>query len=330
MLLQFDTFHIIFALLLTSLFVWLLFVSYKKWQSYFSYKESRNYTFQKPLFYTLILWSFLSMILSFFWPAWTSENMNSTSWSDIIFTIDVSRSMDTEDIDDGNAKISRLTMAKKIIENEIGNHPENHYWAIAFAGQALIISPLTNDANIFTNLVWNLNSGLIQEGGTNITDAIKLALKRFSGSTKNDTPKSIVILTDGEDIENSINMDAIKKELQDTKNISLNIVGIGTENGWPIPMWRDLFGNPIYKMYQWETIISRLWTSTIKSLANIFWTSMQYVDSSNQSNILKNIATTETSRIYLSKNLAITDKSQYFIALSWLLYFGSLLIIRRR
>jgi len=238
--------------------------------------------------------------------------------------------MDTEDINDGDTKISRLTMTKKIIENEIGNHPENHYWAIAFAGQALIISPLTNDTNIFSNLVWNLNSNLIQEGWTNITDAIKLGLKRFSGSIKNDTPKSIVILTDGEDVENSINMNDIKKEIQDTKNISLNIIGIGTENGWPIPMWRDLFGNPIYKNYQWETVISKLWKNTLISLAGLFWTNAQYVDSSGQSDIIKNIVTAVTNRTYLSKNLVTTDKSQYFIALSGLLYFGSLLIIRRK
>ncbi len=120
---------------------------------------------------------------------------------ELIIAIDVSESMKSEDV-----KPSRLEQAKKEVERLMDLMPANKVGLIAFAGNASLISPLTNDPNAIKMYVDSLTSDSVSEQGTCFECALRLAKEAFErgGVTQDEFSKSsrvILISSDGEDHE---------------------------------------------------------------------------------------------------------------------------------
>lgn len=144
---------------------------------------------------------------------------------ELMIAIDVSNSMMAEDVSP-----NRLTRAKQILSRLIDVRTDDKVGLIVFAGEAFIQMPLTSDtqsAKIFLN---SIDPSLVPVQGTAIGEAISLGMSSFS-SDKN-VGKAMVIITDGEDHEGNaleISSEAAKK------GININLIGIGSPNGSPIP-----------------------------------------------------------------------------------------------
>ncbi len=158
---------------------------------------------------------------------------------EMMILFDVSNSMLAEDV-----KPSRLSFAKsemiKLSEMLTGDK----VGLIAFAGSAILLSPLTSDKSALAMYIEGLSPASVENQGTEFRKALLEAEKAFDrGGVDPDegvkVTKVIVIASDGEDQEPGA-LDTAQK-LAD-KGIKIFTIAFGTERGAPIPS-RDEFGN---------------------------------------------------------------------------------------
>lgn len=178
--------------------------------------------------------------------------------SDIYFLIDISKSMLTEDMTP-----SRLSRAKESIKEIIDKLNGDRVGFIPFSSQSYVQMPLTDDYTMAENFLEMIDPTLIAGGGTNIRQAIMLAnesLKKQAGNSK-----FIVILSDGEELENKMD---IKGSLD--QNVKIFTLGYGTISGGPV---KDIDENGTISGIKLDengnSIISKLDEKSLKDLAII-------------------------------------------------------------
>ena len=144
---------------------------------------------------------------------------------DIIFALDVSKSMLVEDV-----APSRLLKSIQIISKSIDGLVSDRLGLIVYAGQAYPLMPLTFDYSMAKLLVKTIDSDIVPSQGTDVSSAILLADSFFDNDERS---KILFLITDGEDHEG--NFDNEISQLS-TSNIIISSVNIGTQGGGPIPI----------------------------------------------------------------------------------------------
>ncbi|MGZ3702265.1 MAG: vWA domain-containing protein [Bdellovibrionota bacterium] len=159
-----------------------------------------------------------------------------SSGLDIYVLLDVSRSMDCEDI-----APSRLKKAKREIQHLATRLSGDRLGIIAFANSAVLVSPLTNDYSILDSYLQNLDTSVVPSQGTNMGNALETAKEAMERGAKNAASSGLhtnifLVLSDGEDHgESDLSIvDTIRKE-----GGLIFTVAFGTEKGAPIPMRDD-------------------------------------------------------------------------------------------
>lgn len=142
---------------------------------------------------------------------------------DVFLVIDVSKSMDATDI-----QPSRLEKAKFEINRLLNHFPYDRIGIIVFSESPFLLSPLTYDRNAIRLFVPKINTGLLEEGGSQINASLELALKRLQKAKSKNRSKVIVLISDG---EFSDDYDKNLTEQMRQNGISFFAVGIGTEHG---------------------------------------------------------------------------------------------------
>jgi len=143
-----------------------------------------------------------------------------------IIALDISNSMLAQDVEP-----SRLEKSKMLVENLVDHFYNDKIGLIVFAGDAFVQLPITSDYISAKMFLQNAEPSLIQQQGTDIGEAIRLAMHSFSQNDK--TGKAIVVITDGEDHEGDA--EAMAKEAE-KNGIHVFILGVGSKQGAPIPM----------------------------------------------------------------------------------------------
>jgi Ca-activated chloride channel homolog len=149
---------------------------------------------------------------------------------DIVLAVDVSRSMDSQDIRPSRIGKARYELAK-FVEGMKGDR----VGIVPFAGTAYPLLPLTLDysaAKLFLEL---LDAELIPNPGTALSDAIETSAEVFSDDAGR--AKVIVLVSDGEDHEGDA-VDAARKAAQD--GVQVFTIGMAKEKGDPVPIFNDL------------------------------------------------------------------------------------------
>jgi Ca-activated chloride channel family protein len=144
---------------------------------------------------------------------------------DIVFAIDISKSMLAEDI-----APNRLEKSKQLVSQIINNLGNDRIGIIAYSGSAFPVLPLTTDYSMAKMFLQSMNPGMISSQGSNLDEAIKLSESYFEGSSN--TSKLMILISDGED-----HSEGAKKAAEDAKKMGLKIItiGVGTTAGGPIP-----------------------------------------------------------------------------------------------
>jgi len=125
-----------------------------------------------------------------------SEKVSASKVSaDIIVALDVSRSMLAED-----AAPYRLARAKADIAELVGDMEGNRVGLVAFAGRAVVMSPLTPDYNYFNMVLRGVDTRSVSRGGTNLGAAIRTAVRAFNDPQAS---KLLLLITDGEAHDNT-------------------------------------------------------------------------------------------------------------------------------
>ena len=155
------------------------------------------------------------------------------SGRDIVFVVDLSRSMDTKDVTP-----SRLELVKLELQVLLDMLKGDRVGLVVFAGSAVVQMPLTTDYDLAREFIRQLSTSLVRYQGTNIADALRKAESLLEADENaKDRSKVIILFSDGEDTTGS---DPIKivRELA-SKGITLITVGVGTPTGEPIPIFDD-------------------------------------------------------------------------------------------
>ncbi len=150
-----------------------------------------------------------------------------THSGELVICLDVSNSMNTKDIDPNT---SRLDIAKRAM-NELLNHLKGERIGVSvFAENAFVQLPITTDYSAAKLFINEIESDMLSNQGTNIGAALSTAITQFS---QENTSKTILLVTDGED--HSSNMDSLVLKLEE-KDIAISVVGIGSTTGGPVPV----------------------------------------------------------------------------------------------
>ncbi|MFA4943729.1 MAG: VWA domain-containing protein [Lentisphaeria bacterium] len=134
------------------------------------------------------------LILALARPWWGTRQIPTTGRSrDLLFVVDCSRSMLAADV-----APSRLEHAKWIIRELAGRFPGDRFGLVAFAGDALLECPLTQDANTLFQFTQALDTRTIPVGGTSLERALTVATDAFRAAA--DRNRAIILLSDGEEL----------------------------------------------------------------------------------------------------------------------------------
>jgi len=176
---------------------------------------------------------------------------------DIVFALDVSKSMLAEDI-----APNRLEKSKQIITKIVDKLGSDRVGIIIYAGSAYPLLPITTDHASAKMFLQNAYPDMVSSQGTAINEALKLAKTYFDDDTQ--TNRFLFIISDGEDHEE--NSSAVAKEILNEGIITYTI-GVGTNKGGPIPIKRNgkLLGYK--KDKEDEVVITKLGVETLKGIA---------------------------------------------------------------
>ena len=176
----------------------------------------------------------------------------------IIIALDVSRSMDAEDI-----KPSRLVRAKLEIVDLMQRLQGDEVGLVLFSGAAFLQFPLTFDYLSARNFIEAADTEMISIQGTNIAEAIEIASRSFNEELI--SQRVVVIFTDGENLDGDA-VEAAREAADD--GVSIYTVGVGTADGEPIPI-RTSFGKirGYVQDNDGNMVFSRLDEDTLTSVA---------------------------------------------------------------
>lgn len=176
---------------------------------------------------------------------------------DVVFAVDVSKSMDAEDI-----APSRIDKAKQLVTQIINNLGSDRVGIIAYAGSAYPQLPITTDyssAKMFLNA---MNTDMLSSQGTAIRDAIELAKTYYNDEEQ--TNRVLVIISDGEDHAGEV---ASIAESATEQGIRIFTIGVGSEAGDRIPIKRNGVVQSYKKDQNGETVITKLDPATLQEIA---------------------------------------------------------------
>jgi Ca-activated chloride channel family protein len=159
--------------------------------------------------------------------------------SDIFIVLDLSRSMMADDL-----KPNRFIVAKQKVQEFVNLFPKDRIGVVIFAEKVFTLTPLSTDLNLINKMVSQLELGSFLGDGTNIGDAIALAVGRLMQSIAK--TKVIVLITDG--VSNVGMLTPIQAaEMAQKNKIKIHTVGIGTDKNARLPVGRDVFGVQRYQ-----------------------------------------------------------------------------------
>ena len=155
---------------------------------------------------------------------------------DLVFALDVSESMNAQDV-----KPSRLEKAKFEIAQMIDQLKGDRIGLIVFAGSSHLYLPLTSDYEAAQLFLDAIDTKMIPSQGTDLSTALRTAISAFNEENKKH--KVMVLVTDGEDHEGAA-VELVAKAFE--SGIIAHAVGVGTLKGSLIPI-NDKTGDSSYK-----------------------------------------------------------------------------------
>lgn len=242
---------------------------------------------------------------------------------DLVFAIDVSKSMLAEDI-----APNRLKKSQQLVSQIINNLAGDRIGIIAYAGSAFPQLPITTDYASGKMFLQALNTDMVSSQGTAITDAIKLAKTYYNDAEQ--TNRVLVLVSDGEDHDSGDVSDIAEEAAKE--GIKIITIGVGTEKGGPIPIKKNGIVQNYKKDRSGETVITKLQPKTLQDISAE--ANGAYIDGSNTKqavdqilNLLRNMEKKE----FESKQFAdYKDQFQWFLGGALLLIFLNIFVLERR
>ncbi len=178
---------------------------------------------------------------------------------DVIFLVDVSRSMLAEDL-----APNRLERARLLVNDALDSLEGDRAALVAFAGTAVVKCPLTIDYGFIRMMLDELSPDSVSRGGSLIGDALRKTLAELTPKSDDARFRDIILITDGED-HDSFPVEAALEAAE--RGVRIIVIGLGDhENGAPIPII-DEFGRRAFLEYNGEIVRSKLEEKQLREIA---------------------------------------------------------------
>lgn len=204
----------------------------------------------------LQVFSFLSIVLGLAGPEINPHSHPlSVNGRDVLFLLDISRSMLAEDM-----KPNRLERAKLAIRESVDNNEFQRIGLVVYAGSSVVKCPLTTDYDFFKSVLKKVSIHDVPIGGTRISDAIKKVCDKVYDQEVNSF-RDLILITDGEDHAAELSVST----LLDEKKVNLIVLGVGDkEQGSRIPEAGSL---KTYLTHEGAEVWTRLNEDALRDLA---------------------------------------------------------------
>lgn len=184
------------------------------------------------------------------------EEVRSTG-VDIMVALDVSSSMDCQDL-----RPDRMEVARRSLSRLIDRMKGDRLGLVIFAGAPYVQLPITADRSAARLFLATVGTHSVAEQGTSIGAAIRLAARSFDPESP--VGKAIVVMSDGEDHEAHA-VEAAREVAQ--AGIVVHTIGMGTAQGGPIPIMRGGRLQGFKKDKDGNTVVTRMNEAMLQQVA---------------------------------------------------------------
>ena len=181
---------------------------------------------RRPSLLPLVLLGWILAAIAASGPSWEKLPQPVHQRQDaLVIVLDLSYSMKS-----GDLAPSRLARARQKILDLLAQRREGQTGLIAYAGDAHVVTPLTDDTPTIANLLPALDPDMMPVPGSDPGAAVAQAVDLLHSAGIREG--RILLLTDGVDTHDRRE---IEQALKDS-GVELAVLGIGTQTGAPIPL----------------------------------------------------------------------------------------------
>ena len=237
---------------------------------------------------------------------------------DLVFAVDVSKSMLAEDI-----APNRLEKSKRLVSAIINKLASDRVGIIAYAAQAVPQLPITTDYGAAKMFLQGLNTNMLSSQGTAIDAALDLSATFFDDAAQ--TNKVVFLITDGED-HSEEGVTAASRAA--AAGITVFTLGVGTEAGSPIPLKKNGVIESYKKDLSGEVVISKRDETMLTQIAEA--TGGAYQDGNNTQAVLdfvnERLKAMDKKEFEAKKFVSYKDQFQAFLFAAFLLLLGERIV----
>ena len=241
---------------------------------------------------------------------------------DVVFALDVSKSMLAEDI-----APNRIEKSKQLITQIINSLAGDRIGIIGYAGSAFPQVPITTDFASTKLFLSGMNTDMVSSQGTAINEAIRMAETYYNDEEQ--TNRVLFIVSDGEDHEGSFSEIASEANKM---GIRIFTIGVGTLQGGLIPIKRNGVLQSYKRDENGEQVITRLGQETLEDIANA--ADGEYIDGSNTKEVIDKVTgilNGMDKKEFESKQFTdFKDQFQWFLAGALFLLMFDVLLLERK
>ncbi|MBD1260218.1 VWA domain-containing protein [Maribacter polysiphoniae] len=242
---------------------------------------------------------------------------------DIVFAVDVSKSMLAEDI-----APNRLEKAKRLVSEIINQLASDRIGIIAYAGQAFPQLPITTDYGAAKMFLQNMNTDMLTSQGTAINEALDLATTYYDDEEQ--TNRVLFIISDGEDHSEGTTSKAVDEAVE--AGIRIYTIGVGKSKGAPIPIKKNGIVESLKKDSRGEVVITKLNETVLQEIANDG--DGEYIDGTNTAKAvdrIKDILLEMDKTEFEAKQFSeYKDQFQWFLGGAILFLFLDIFVLDRK
>ncbi len=241
---------------------------------------------------------------------------------DIVFAMDVSKSMLAEDV-----APNRLDKSKQLVSQIIKQLGSDRIGIVAYAGSAFPVLPITTDYGVARMFLQSMNTGMVSSQGTSLDEAIKLSATYFDEKSK--TSKLLILISDGED-----HSEGAETAAEEANKLGLKIItiGVGTEKGANIPLKRNGVVEGYQKDNNNEIVITKLNKASLELIAKT--TKGSYVSGNNTKEVVEHIKNTlnniQKTEFEATEMAEFQSQFQWFLGLGFLLLLIDVFVLDRK
>jgi len=241
---------------------------------------------------------------------------------DIVFAMDVSKSMLAEDV-----APSRLEKSKQIVSQIINQLGSDRIGIVAYAASAFPVLPITTDYSSAKMFLQSMNTDIVSSQGTSLDEAIQLSATYFDQKSK--TSKLLILISDGED-----HSEGAEEAAEEANKAGLKIIsiGIGTQKGGPIPLRVNGSVQSFKRNSNNEVVITQLNKESLIRIAKA--TKGGYVDGTNTKVVLEYVKNTldkiQKTEFESTQMANFQSQFQWLLGIAFILLFLDIFFLERK